>query len=49
MARRKFAACGSTGDARERKAVFEHINAVYKPLVDEIFFDKECEDKPTQH
>ena len=27
----------------------EHVNAVYKPIVDEIFFEKEREDEPTRH
>jgi len=28
---------------------FEHINATYKPLIDAIFCEKDCEDQPTQH
>jgi hypothetical protein len=31
------------------KRYFEHINATYKPLVDEIFFGKEDNESQTKH
>jgi hypothetical protein len=31
------------------KRYFEHINATYKPLVDEIFFEKEDDNQTTKH
>jgi hypothetical protein len=31
------------------KRLFEHVNAVYKPLVDEIFCEKDSESQPTKH
>jgi hypothetical protein len=31
------------------KQYFVHINATYKPLVDEIFFEKENDNRTTKH